>query len=122
MTLGPVDTEAVLTSALGANVGTKVPRTRPAFFTRVVRSGGTQQNLRLSTSRLTVECWAPTEVGAFSRAAEAWRACRALEGATTGGVYVAEVELTDPVNFPDDDGSPRYQFVAQLTYALKEPA
>lgn len=120
-TLAPADVEALAHAILPPPAGTRLPNPRPAEFTRVTRAGGSTVNLVLSAPRLLVECWAPTSTAAFDRAREAWAAFHAIEGTTVAGVWVARVELTEPVNFEDPSTtSPRYQFVAQLTTALQE--
>lgn len=118
MTRGPVDVEGLLVGIL-PGASTRVPKQRPNDFTRVTRAGGTTLNIVQSRPRVLVECWGSTSEAAFARAATAYRAIADLARKTTAGVWVAEVELTEPVNFPDDD-RPRYQFVAQLTTSLQE--
>lgn len=118
-TFAPVDVEALVVSVLGAGTGTKVPADRPASFTRVTRQGGGRTNLILSAPRVFVECWGPTSLAAFERAADAWAALDAAQGTNVGGVWIARVESTEPANFPDDDGSPRYTFTAALTTQLR---
>jgi hypothetical protein len=121
-TFAPADVEAAVVGLLGghaAGVGTKVPASRPASFTRVQRQGGSRTNLILSAPRVFVECWGATQVEAFDRAADTWAALSDAEGTNVGGVWFARVELTDLANFPDDDGSPRYTFTAGITTALR---
>lgn len=118
-TFAPADVEAVVVSLLDGPCGTHVPSPRPADFTRVQRQGGSRTNLILSAPRLFVECWGATEVAAFDRAADAWSALAAAEGSNVAGVWIARVELTELVNFPDDDGKPRYTFTAGITTSLR---
>lgn len=123
MSLGPVDIEGALIGVVAAPASTRIPNPRPAAFTRITRAGGTDLNVVMSRPRVLVECFAGSSTAAFERAAEAYAAIRDLLRTTAGGVWFAEVELTEPVNFPDDaTGMARYQFVAQLTTSLREMA
>lgn len=117
--LAPADLEAVVVGLLAGPVSTKIPNPRPAEFTRVTRAGGAPINLVQSNARLLVECFADDSVSAFDRARAAWAALWAAQRSTVGGAWIARVEMTEPVNFPDDiTGLARYQFVAQLTASL----
>ena len=120
-TFAPADVEAVVLTVLGGgdDVDTSVPNPRPADFTRVTRQGGVRNNLIQSSPRVFVECWGPTEVAAFDRAADAWAALSDAEGSMVDGVFLSRVQLTDLANFPDDDGSPRYTFTAGITTSLR---
>lgn len=122
----PVNVEAALVawlrSALSVQVGTRVPATRPDRFVVLSRAGGQRDNLVQSSPRMLVECWGSTDSIAWNLVSAAWAAVEAADGqALTQGVWVAQVALTEPVNYPDDaTGSPRYQFIATLTVNLEE--
>ena len=122
----PVNVEAALVahlrSALSVQVGTRVPATRPAKFVVLSRAGGEVSNLVQSSPRMLVECWGATDSEAWALARDTWAAVADTDGrALTQGVWVARVELTEPVNYPDDaTASPRYQFIATLTVNLEE--
>ena len=122
MTRVVADVEAALVSLLGPDAGTRVPNPRPAEWTRVTRAGGTRLNIVQSRPRILVECWGPSSVAAFGRIQECYRRLAACEGSAVGGVFVSEVVLDDPVNFPDPayPKEARYQLVAQLTTSLQE--
>lgn len=112
----PVDVEGAFVELL-EDASTKVPNPRPVGFTRVTRAGGDRVNVGQSRVRLLVESWDVNSLAAFDRSADAWEAISGTQQTQVGDVWVSRVELTEPVNFPDDD-LPRYQFVAQLTVAL----
>ena len=122
----PVNVEAALVarlrSVLSVQVGTRVPSSRPDRFVVLSRAGGDRSNLVQSTPRVLVECWGTTDAAAWSLVQDAWAAVDAVDGeALTQGVWVARVDLTEPVNYPDDaTASPRYQFIATLTVNLEE--
>ena len=104
-------------------VSTRVPATRPPAFVKLTRAGGGGlRQLVLTNSSVLYECWGSTDALAWDLAARTWSQVAALPDATLNGVYVNEVvSLQDPVNFPDSaSGSPRYQFLANLTCALEE--
>lgn len=121
MTLAPVDVEAAVATLLGG--ATRVPTNLRSSlpFTRILRVGGDSVTLVQVRTRLTVECWAASEIEAFAAARKAWARLYNAADSFVGDVWVSRVELTDPVNLPDVEADlPRYQFVAQLTVALQE--
>lgn len=125
--LGPVDIEAavvaVLDAGTSAEVATSVENPRPAGpIIRVTRAGGSGRNLIQSTPRVLVECWDDDETDAFNLAQLAYaRLWAAQDSFMTADVYVTQVELTEPANFPDPDtDQARYQFLAALTTSLTE--
>jgi hypothetical protein len=118
----PVDIEAeviTILHSLAGSVATKVPNPRPSTKTyiRVTRAGGTGLNAVQSAPTVLIECWAPTDIAAFSLAASAYG--RLLDTYGTA-VWGGRASLTEPVNFPDPDtSSPRYQFIATITSSLE---
>lgn len=124
----PAPVEQALVAYLGplvspATVATRVPQSRPAAFVKVTRSGGDVLNIGQSRPRVLVECWGNTDSAAWDLAAKAWDALYESDQSAEirPGVEVMDVDLTEPVNFPDiASGSPRYQFLASLTVNLKE--
>lgn len=98
-----------------ARVGTKVPTERPARMVRVSLILSTEQARAHFYTRLLVECWAPTETAAGGLARLAYALTGALEGETSGGVYVSEVlTVGGSANFPEPGVGPRYQFTVDL--------
>lgn len=98
-----------------ARVATKVPTTRPDRMVRASLINMVERTRTHFYVRLLVECWDLTETGAFGLARLAYALTGALEGETSDGVYVAEVvTVGGPVNLPDPDVGPRYQFISEL--------
>lgn len=124
MMLAPVPIEQAvvkhLRGLLGIQVGTRVPRERPAEFLVVSRTGGGTVNLVQSRPTVLVESWA-TDVGtAWVNVRDAWSHLNATYETDLPDVWVSSVSLTEPVNYPDSaTGTPRYQFVYQPTVVLK---
>lgn len=97
-----------------ARVGSRVPTVRPDRTVRVSLIDTARHTLTHFYSRLLVECWDETEPAAADLARLAYALTGALEGETSGSVYVAEVvTVGGPANFPDDVG-PRYQYTVDL--------
>lgn len=121
----PVNVEVALVahlrSVLSMQVGTRVPVTRPDAFVVLSRAGGQTSNLVQSEPRMLIECWGTTDGAAWDLVRDTWAAVADTDGRDlTKGVWVAHVELTEPVNYPDEiSGSPRYQFLATLTVNLE---
>lgn len=115
---------AHLRPLLGVPVSTRVPSSRPDRFLLVSRTGGTRSNLGQSRPVILVEAWAKTDGDSWALASDAYNALDALpyqDEPLGTGVYVADCDLADPVNYPDSQsGTPRYQFVATLTVNLQE--
>jgi hypothetical protein len=125
--LAPVDLEGAVYTYLtprltGATVATRLPSTLPSKFVRVTRAGGSGRNLVQSDVRLLVECFADNSTDAFTLARMAYaHLWAAADSFIVPGVWVTQVELTEPVNFPDDSiARARYQFLAQMTTSLTE--
>lgn len=98
-----------------ARVGTKVPTTRPDGQVRVSLVDTVERTRTHFDSELLVECWALTEPAAAALARLVYGLTRALEGETSGGVYIAAVTPASGIaNFPDPAVGPRYQFVVDL--------
>lgn len=120
----PRNVEQILTghlrAQLGVHVGTRVPAKRPATFVRLFRAGGTRANLVQAQARVVVECWGADEGAAWTLTEQAYAALDALEF-DPAGLPFAQVELTEPVNYPDtSSGTPRWQFIATFTTNLQE--
>ena len=115
---------AHLATATGKPWSTRVPRERPALFGRLSRSGGGRANLGQARPTVLIECWANDADAAFDLASDTYDALDSLpyqDDPLPRSVYVAEVELTDPVYFPDAvSGCPRYQFIATLTVNMED--
>lgn len=123
--IAPPDVEsgviAMLDAALTADVSTEVPNPRPGEFVRVSTSGGTIRNLVQLDARVLVECWSADETAALNLARTAWaRLFAAQNSFLAAGIYVTRINSTGPVNFPDPDVGPRYQFISTLTVSLTE--
>lgn len=123
--LAPVPIEqavvAHLRGLLGIQVGTRVPRERPAEFLVVSRTGGGTVNMVMSRPTVLVESWATDPAVAWENAAAAWAHLGASDETDLPGIYVADVSLTEPVDYPDSaTGTPRYQFIYSPLVSLKE--
>ena len=94
-------------------VSTRVPADRVGV--RVSRVGGSRTNLVQERPTVLFECWAATEVAAFTLAAQVWADVDELVRTDPRFAWQSEGALSSPVNFPDGVSSnPRYQFTAQL--------
>lgn len=110
-----------LETVLGEEVATRVPSTRPDRFVKLTRTGGSHYELVLSKPTVLFECWGKTDSDAWQMVSMCWSAVRDLARVSLPTIYVNDISLTDPVNYPDSaSGSPRYQFIATLTVALTE--
>lgn len=123
--IAPPDIEAgvvnLLDSALAADVSTEVPNPRPSEHIRVTATGGTIRNLVQLDTRVLVECWAPDETTALNLARTAWAHLFAAQNTfLAAGVYATRIDSAGPVNFPDPDVGPRYQFISTITASLTE--
>lgn len=122
--LAPADLEAAVVSFYGGDCGTVTPNPMPDYFTRVNRAGGTTLNLVQTNTRLLVEVWGPQDDDGtltYPLVREQYARLSAAVPGYVGGVFVASIALTDPVNFPDVDlERPHFQFVANLTNSLTE--
>lgn len=123
--LAPVPIEQAvvkhLRDLLGIQVGTRVPRERPAEFLVVSRTGGGTANMVMSRPTALVESWATDPAVAWENAAAAWAHLNSSDETDLPGVWVSSVSLTEPVNFPDSaTGTPRYQFIYSPLVSLKE--
>lgn len=123
-----VDVEAALVSylepVLGVQIGTRVPRERPAQFVVLSSAGGPVLSVGLSRARVIVQCWGETRTVAWDLTQRTWSAMFAVDEADTHrGMAVTAVDLTTAVNNPDNaSGMPRYQFIATLTVAIPHGA
>lgn len=116
----PPDIEAALLAVLPSPAATRVPATMPDAFTRVSRIGGSRLNLVQTRPTVLVECWALTDLAAQARADAAWQALDAAQHSTRAGVWLAGIDSSEPVEYPDPDAPRhrRYQFTASVTAAL----
>lgn len=126
-TLRPGDVEgafiALLRTATGVHVSTRIPTTRPDRHIKVTRAGGSRANLVQERPLLIIECWGPDSVAAFDLAASAWQVLDGAEDTTVNGVTFGSMALASPISMPDPDtGNPRYQFTAQPFCRLSEAA
>lgn len=80
----------------GVQIGIRVPKTRPAEFIRVLRTGGPKETLISEAAQITVEAWAQTE----QRASLLLSQCRALLNAADETIYGVR-EFSGPANLPD---------------------
>lgn len=122
--LAPPDIEAAVVQLLSPRMdaASKIPNPRPAKHVRISSAGGTDRNLVQADPRVLIESWAPTDLEAIDQARLAYGLLSGAQHSFIGaGVWVSEIDLTVPVNFPDPDtDSPRYQFVAQLIASKTE--
>lgn len=98
-----------------ATVATRVPKVRPSRMVRTQLIGVTRPTRGHFVVRLLVECSAPTESAACALCLLTYALAGALEGETTGGMFVADVvTVGGPANLPEPDVGPRYQFTVDL--------
>lgn len=125
--LAPVDIEAAVITLLGATMtsvdfATGIPNPRPTRYARITRAGGQGRNLIQSDVRVLLEFFGPDETTAFQDAQMGYALLWAAQDSyLDANVYATQIQLTEPVNFPDPDTkSSRYQFVATITTSLTE--
>ncbi len=114
------DSEAMLVQFLAMkvhplHVGTKVPRSRPAEFVRVWRTGGAAPNRVLDQPTLTIQAWGPN-------AFEIVRVCReaVLNDYSLMPLVRGVEELTGPYFDPDPGSNEdRYSCNFQLRVRAK---
>lgn len=110
---------AFLTTATGHPWATKVPTDRPTVFGRLLRAGGAPSNEIQSKPRLIVEAWGTTDSAAWALSSDAWSALNSAARTTVGGLWIAAVDITEPINYPDTaTRTPRYQFIVTPTVHL----
>lgn len=94
-------------------VATAVPKSRPASFVRVYRTGGSALNRVLEEAQITVDVWATDAITASELAQD----CRwALLNESTPMPLVRGVNEVGGLHFtPDPDtNTPRYRFTVGL--------
>jgi hypothetical protein len=126
--IAPPDAEALLVAHLAAElaarsitarVASRVSNPRPAgSYIRVSLADTQQQTPRHFYSRLIVECWAPSDLAAAELARTTYALTMALKGEDAGTEWVGDaVQAGGPVNFPEPEVGPRYQFTVDLLIA-----
>ena len=121
----PADAEAIVVGYLNAEltepVSTEMP-TNPTFpLVTIRRVGGAGDEPRwLDRPRIQVEAWADTKQEARTSAATAWAKLADMEGAYNYGAgavgVVNGVQLASGLTWvPDENGKPRYLFVATVS-------
>lgn len=123
-TIAPIDAEELLVAHLSTvldargisvAVRTRVPNPRPPRMIRISLADTGRQTIGHFSSRLIVECWSPTEVEAATLARTAYAETMALAGEDTAAYWVADVvDVGGPVNFPEPEVGPRYQFTVDI--------
>lgn len=121
------DIEELLTDALpefmsaqgftGLAVSTRIPKTRPAEFVRVMRTGGIARDAITDVPTVVIEAWATRE----SRAILIAQTLRGVIHQLTvlGGVPVYQVgELAGPANLPDEATS-HVRYTATYSFAVR---
>jgi hypothetical protein len=86
-------------------VHTKVPKTRPTQFVRVLRTGGTRSQF-IDTATLVIESWAGDGITASNLAQMVRGLLFALDQVTYNSVtyqFYAPQEFSGPANLPDPD-------------------
>ena len=102
----------------GTEVRTSVPDPRPASLVVVRREGGAAENALVDAAGVGIECWAPTEEGAWELARACSEAMRRLRFAD-GFCSVTEESLRS--DYDADRGSPRwYGSYTVRTYSTRE--
>lgn len=106
------------------SVSTRVPESKPPQFVVVARSGGAPANIAQSQPVVRVECWGASPTEAWAVVQMVWPVVaylHLLPGDTIPGMWVQDVEVTEPVNYPDTSTTyARYQFMATITATAKE--
>jgi len=96
----------------GVQVGTDMPNPRPTQFVRVSRVGGSR-NVKQDYARLLIECWATSQGGCETLAANTSAALLNAGGTTVSGAFVyGWDDQQGPVDYPDPDVTDmdRWQF------------
>lgn len=132
--LVPVDAEVAVIAELdarlpglgftGVSVGTKIPKTRPASFVRVYRTGGTSDDVTSDAFQLTVEAYAVREVDAERLCAFAVAALEAAgRDGFIGSVPCRRVEsFSVPANLPDPGVTDRHRYSSLISAVLRRTA
>lgn len=117
--LAPVEQSLVayLREVTGKRFSTRVPADRPDEFGVIARAGGSRRNLVQSDVMIQAQIWGSESVNPWPLTKVAWEAlARADEVELPHGLVVMRLNLTEPVNYPDEaTGTPRYVFVFQPT-------
>lgn len=105
--LGPLDPTPVVQ---------QVPKSRPAEFVQIYRTGGVSRDRVIDGAFITVDSWAATDPAAMALAQSVRARMHALASTTVGGVAVYRVvELAGPASVPDpESGSPRVRQSFQI--------
>lgn len=110
------DVEAIVISYLNAEfaarsetarASTKVPKTRPTKFVRVLRTGGPSEFI-MDRAQLTLEAWANKATDAIALMQLARGLMHAIDRVTYNGStyqFYAPQEFSGPANLPDPDSS-----------------
>lgn len=88
----------------GVAVRGDVPNPRPDRLVTVERTGGSADSIVLDRPQISIMCWAPSRPAASELALEVDDALRGWDDPR-----VPSFERSGLFNFPDSDGSPRYQ-------------
>lgn len=106
----------------GASASTRVPRDRGELpFVVLSRSGGGDRNLVQSDPTVLFEIWGSREHNPWPLTKQVWELVRRMdeEENLPRGLQVSRVNLSSPVNFPDEaTESPRYTFIFNPTLNL----
>lgn len=110
------DVEAIVISYLNAEfaarsetarASTKVPKTRPTKFVRVLRTGGPSEFI-MDRAQLTLEAWANKATDAIALMQLTRGLMHAIDRVTYSGStyqFYAPQEFSGPANLPDPDSS-----------------
>lgn len=91
-----------------------VPKSRPAKFVKVIRTGGIRQTLVTDSAQLTFEAWANSPTVAETLIEYVRAVIHAMKATVVSGVRIAAIEeLSGPADLPDPDSQQyRYTFSA----------
>lgn len=112
---------ALLDPHLTEPIVQQVPKTRPAAFVQIYRTGGVSRDVVIDGAFVTVDSWAATDPAAMllAQTVRAWihgleRTTVTLPDDSVVTVYLA-VELAGPASVPDpESGSPRVRQSFQI--------
>lgn len=90
-----------------------VPNPRPDTMVSIERTGGVSDSIVIDRPQISIMCWAPSRLEASELAYRVDKIIRDWDN-----LHVVDIERSGLFNFPDADGSPRYQITLEGTTYL----